>query len=132
MTNSRVAESILEQGVITLTSELERVQEELRIMRDALDHVRSRSPGRSHARSMRDIALALAELKGEFSMDDVVQAAKTEGSRVQYGSLSSVIAKLVRQGVLRRGQRRGWYTLSPNAGAETANGEIICPVEEAS
>jgi hypothetical protein len=106
-----------------LLDERARVEREIRVLEEVIDRLRVEQPATastnavpatvpvSKARSVKEIALEVASRGDLFSLTEVVEAAKREGSPAKYESISSVVSRLSSEGVLERGPRRGTYVL---------------------
>lgn len=66
---------------------------------------------RAVVRTVREVVLSVAERGTPFSLGHVVSAAEAEGLDAKYASISSILSRMVKEGVLKRGKGRGWFEL---------------------
>ena len=61
--------------------------------------------------SVRDVTLQVAADRAVFSISDVMDAAHAVGNEAKYESVSSILSRLSKEGVLDRGAKRGTYKM---------------------
>jgi hypothetical protein len=84
----------------------------------------SPSSGDASGRPVRDIAIEVAQRGEVFSLAEVVDAARAEGNQSKYASISSILSRLAKEGVLTAGPRRGSYQLRVTTGEAMPQGGV--------
>src|SRR5262245_35284832 len=103
-----------------LITDRERIDREIAVLDDVIRRLGGEvhaAVDASEAPSVKDIALEVARAGNMFTLQDVVEAARQQGSPAKYESISSVLSRLGKENVLRRGPRRGTYMLATRSDA---------------
>lgn len=121
-----------------LAADLRNAENQITIVQRTIDELSDESP-RSNAAaspyegpSIRDIAREIASAGHTFSLADVVDASRAAGNESKYASISSILSRMVNEGELRKGAKRGSFALAANAESPEAPENDKDPAEAGS